>query len=292
MLTSMTGYGKADRVFGNKKIVAEVRSLNSKQFDFNLRIPSLYRELEMEIRGNVSRVLQRGKVDMIISVENVAEAAAVPINQAIFSSYYNQIMAIANDNGFTVNPSELIPAILRLPDVLRVQREEVDPTELKVVLQVCNDAQEALNIFRENEGQVLEADMLKRVDLIQDFLKQMEPIEKQRIVEVRQRLFDALRQLQNDQKIDQNRFEQEVIYYLEKLDITEEKVRLRQHCSLFKETVKQNEPVGRKLGFIAQEMGREINTLGSKANNADIQKLVVQMKDELEKIKEQSLNIL
>lgn len=288
----MTGYGKADRVFGNKKIVAEVRSLNSKQFDFNLRIPSLYRELEMEIRGNVSRVLQRGKVDMIISVENVAEAAAVPINQAIFSSYYNQIMAIANDNGFTVNPSELIPAILRLPDVLRVQREEVDPTELKVVLQVCNDAQEALNIFRENEGQVLEADMLKRVDLIQDFLKQMEPIEKQRIVEVRQRLFDALRQLQNDQKIDQNRFEQEVIYYLEKLDITEEKVRLRQHCSLFKETVKQNEPVGRKLGFIAQEMGREINTLGSKANNADIQKLVVQMKDELEKIKEQSLNIL
>lgn len=292
MLVSMTGYGKAERVFGNKKIVVEVRSLNSKQLDFNLRLPAIYRELEMEIRTKAAKELERGKVDMSISIEETAESQAIPINDSVFMAYYRQLSDIASKNSISFNPAEVVPAILRLPEVIRAQKEEIAPEELDAVMQACAEALNALIQFRKQEGAILEKDLLSRVNLILDYLQRVEPFEKQRIHDVRKRISDSLKQIDANIKVDDNRFEQEVIYYLEKLDITEEKVRLRQHCSYFTETVNQPESVGRKLGFIAQEMGREINTLGSKANNAEIQKIVVMMKDELEKIKEQSLNIL
>lgn len=292
MLVSMTGYGKAERVFGNKKIVVEVRSLNSKQLDLNLRLPAIYRELEMEIRTKAAKELERGKVDMTISIEETAESQAIPINDSVFMAYYRQLSDIASKNSISFNPAEVVPAILRLPEVIRAQKEEIAPEELDAVLQACAEALNALIQFRMQEGAILEKDLLSRVNLILDYLQRVEPFEKQRIQDVRKRISDSLKQIDANIKVDDNRFEQEVIYYLEKLDITEEKVRLRQHCSYFTETVNQPESVGRKLGFIAQEMGREINTLGSKANNAEIQKIVVMMKDELEKIKEQSLNIL
>ncbi|MDI3528129.1 MAG: hypothetical protein PWR03_2313 [Tenuifilum sp.] len=292
MLLSMTGFGKAEREYKNKKIVVEVRSLNSKQLDLNTRLPGVYRDLEMEIRNLVSKELQRGKVDLSISVEETAETKAIPINEAVFMAYYNQLNSISKNNDLELNPSTAIPAVLRLPEVVKATKEEIEPDELKVVKETCLDALRALVDFRKQEGAILQNDLLSRVQHILDYLDKVIPFEKQRIENVRNRLAESLKLLSNDIKVDANRFEQEVIYYLEKLDITEEKVRLKQHCRYFTETVALNEPVGRKLGFIAQEMGREINTLGSKANDADIQRIVVMMKDELEKIKEQVLNIL
>ncbi len=292
MLVSMTGYGKAERGFGSKKIIVEVRSLNSKQFDLNLRLPSTYRELEMEIRLKVAKELERGKVDMTVSVEENNELKVMPINDSIFMAYYQQLSDIASKYGIGFNSAEIVPAILLLPEVIKTQREEIVPEEFGAVLQACSNALEALVQFRKQEGAILEKDLLHRVNLILDYLSRIEHFENQRINDVRKRISESLRQIDADITVDDNRFEQEVIYYLEKLDITEEKVRLKQHCNYFIETVNQPDSAGRKLGFIAQEMGREINTLGSKANNADIQKLVVMMKDELEKIKEQSLNIL
>lgn len=288
----MTGYGKAERGFGSKKIIVEVRSLNSKQFDLNLRLPSTYRELEMEIRLKVAKELERGKVDMTVSVEENNELKVMPINDSVFVAYYRQLSDITSKYGIGFNSAEIVPAILLLPEVIKTQREEIVPEEFGAVLQACSNALEALVQFRKQEGAILEKDLLHRVNLILDYLSRIEPFENQRINDVRKRISESLRQIDADITVDDNRFEQEVIYYLEKLDITEEKVRLKQHCNYFTETVNQPDSVGRKLGFIAQEMGREINTLGSKANNADIQKLVVMMKDELEKIKEQSLNIL
>ena len=246
----------------------------------------------MEIRTKAAKELERGKVDMSISIEETAESQAIPINDSVFMAYYRQLSDIASKNSISFNPAEVVPAILRLPEVIRAQKEEIAPEELDAVLQACAEALNALIQFRKQEGAILEKDLLSRVNLILDYLQRVEPFEKQRIHDVRKRISDSLKQIDANIKVDDNRFEQEVIYYLEKLDITEEKVRLRQHCSYFTETVNQPESVGRKLGFIAQEMGREINTLGSKANNAEIQKIVVMMKDELEKIKEQSLNIL
>ncbi|HBI81946.1 MAG TPA: YicC family protein [Bacteroidales bacterium] len=288
----MTGYGKAERGFGSKKIIVEVRSLNSKQFDLNLRLPSTYRELEMEIRLKVAKELERGKVDMTVSVEENNELKVMPINDSVFVAYYRQLSDITSKYGIGFNSAEIVPAILLLPEVIKTQREEIVPEEFGAVLQACSNALEALVQFRKQEGAILEKDLLHRVNLILDYLSRIEPFENQRINDVRKRISESLRQIDADITVDDNRFEQEVIYYLEKLDITEEKVRLKQHCNYFTETVNQPDSAGRKLGFIAQEMGREINTLGSKANNADIQKLVVMMKDELEKIKEQSLNIL
>ncbi|QKG81239.1 YicC family protein [Tenuifilum thalassicum] len=288
----MTGFGKAEREYKNKKIVVEVRSLNSKQLDLNTRLPGVYRDLEMEIRNLVSKELQRGKVDLSISVEETAETKAIPINEAVFMAYYNQLNSISKNNDLELNPSTAIPAVLRLPEVVKATKEEIEPDELKVVKETCLDALRALVDFRKQEGAILQNDLLSRVQHILDYLDKVIPFEKQRIENVRNRLAESLKLLSNDIKVDANRFEQEVIYYLEKLDITEEKVRLKQHCNYFTETVALNEPVGRKLGFIAQEMGREINTLGSKANDAEIQRIVVMMKDELEKIKEQVLNIL
>ncbi|MGE0079111.1 MAG: YicC/YloC family endoribonuclease [Bacteroidales bacterium] len=292
MLISMTGYGKAEVEFGSKKIIAEIRSLNSKQLDLSVKLPSIYREVEMDIRTAVSQQLVRGKVDFQITYEDSTDSSAIPINNDVFASYYNQLQQLSSKHGISLNEEPIFQTILRLPDVLKVQKSETSEEEWSAIRSVIDKVLTQINSFRTQEGTVLEKDIVMRVNTILDLLDKVEPFEKQRITDIRARLSDNLAGLSKDLKIDSDRFEQEIIYYLEKLDVTEEKVRLRNHCKYFIDTVKLEEPVGRKLGFIAQEMGREINTLGSKANNADIQKLVVMMKDELEKIKEQSLNIL
>lgn len=292
MLVSMTGYGKAEVEFGTKKIIAEIRSLNSKQLDLSVKLPSIYREVEMDIRAAVSQQLVRGKVDFQIIYEDSSESSAIPINTDVFASYYNQLVQLSSKHNISLGNEPLLQTILRLPDVLKVQKDETSGEEWGAIRGLTAKVLDQIVKFRIQEGGVLEKDIVMRVNLILSLLDKVEPFEKQRIVDIRTRLADNLNGLSKELKLDSDRFEQEVIYYLEKLDITEEKVRLRNHCKYFIDTVNLNEPVGRKLGFIAQEMGREINTLGSKANNADIQKIVVMMKDELEKIKEQSLNIL
>ncbi|BDX38964.1 hypothetical protein CYCD_23190 [Tenuifilaceae bacterium CYCD] len=288
----MTGYGKAEVEFGTKKIIAEIRSLNSKQLDLSVKLPSIYREVEMDIRAAVSQQLVRGKVDFQVIYEDSSESSAIPINTDVFASYYNQLVLLSSKHSISLGNEPLFQTILRLPDVLKVQKDETSGEEWEAIRGLTTKVLDQIVKFRIQEGGVLEKDIVMRVNLILSLLEKVEPFEKQRIVDIRTRLADNLNGLSKDLKLDSDRFEQEVIYYLEKLDITEEKVRLRNHCKYFIDTVNLNEPVGRKLGFIAQEMGREINTLGSKANNADIQKIVVMMKDELEKIKEQSLNIL
>ncbi|HOA10052.1 MAG: YicC family protein [Bacteroidales bacterium] len=293
MLVSMTGFGRAEMQLGSKKLIAEIRSLNSKQLDLSIRIPSIYRGIEMDIRSIIAQQLVRGKVDFQLSFEETAESATTPINRDIFEGYLLQIKEIARQFEIDITNESLVQTILRLPDVLRVNgKDVVGEDELNSVKKLCSNAVESLVNFRRQEGSVLYNDIKNRVLLILDLLQKVEPYEKQRIEDVKKRLREALKTLEDDVKINSDRFEQEVIYYLEKLDITEEKVRLKNHCKYFLETAGLDEQVGRKLGFIAQEMGREINTMGSKANHSDIQKVVVQMKDELEKIKEQSLNIL
>lgn len=293
MLVSMTGFGRAEMQLGSKKFTAEIRSLNSKQLDLSIRIPSIYRGIEMDIRSIIAQQLVRGKVDFQLSFEETAESATTPINRDIFEGYLQQIKEIARQLEIDITNESLVQTILRLPDVLRVNGKDVaGEDELNSVKKLCSNAVESLVNFRKQEGSVLYNDIKNRVLLILDLLQKVEPYEKQRIEDVKKRLREALNTLEDDVKINSDRFEQEVIYYLEKLDITEEKVRLKNHCKYFLETVGTDEQVGRKLGFIAQEMGREINTLGSKANHSEIQRIVVLMKDELEKIKEQSLNIL
>jgi uncharacterized protein (TIGR00255 family) len=289
----MTGFGRAEMQLGSKKFTAEIRSLNSKQLDLSIRIPSIYRGIEMDIRSIIAQQLVRGKVDFQLSFEETAESATTPINRDIFEGYLQQIKEIARQLEIDITNESLVQTILRLPDVLRVNGKDVaGEDELNSVKKLCSNAVESLVNFRKQEGSVLYNDIKNRVLLILDLLQKVEPYEKQRIEDVKKRLREALNTLEDDVKINSDRFEQEVIYYLEKLDITEEKVRLKNHCKYFLETVGTDEQVGRKLGFIAQEMGREINTLGSKANHSEIQRIVVLMKDELEKIKEQSLNIL
>lgn len=293
MLVSMTGFGRAEMQLGSKKFTAEIRSLNSKQLDLSIRIPSIYRGIEMDIRSIIAQQLVRGKVDFQLSFEETAESATTPINRDIFEGYLQQIKEIARQLEIDITNESLVQTILRLPDVLRVNGKDVaGEDELNSVKKLCSNAVESLVNFRKQEGSVLYNDIKNRVLLILDLLQKVEPYEKQRIEDVKKRLREALNTLEDDVKINSDRFEQEVIYYLEKFDITEEKVRLKNHCKYFLETVGTDEQVGRKLGFIAQEMGREINTLGSKANHSEIQRIVVLMKDELEKIKEQSLNIL
>jgi len=293
MLVSMTGFGRAEMQLGSKKFTAEIRSLNSKQLDLSLRIPSIYRGIEMDIRSIIAQQLVRGKVDFQLSVEETDELATIPINRNIFEGYLQQIREIAKQLEIDITNESLVQTILKLPDVLRVNgKDTAGEEELNAVKNLCTDAVDKLVNFRKQEGSVLFGDINSRVLLILELLEKVEPFEKQRIEDVKKKLRESLNTLEDSVKVNADRFEQEVIYYLEKLDITEEKVRLKNHCRYFLETAASNELVGRKLGFIAQEMGREINTLGSKANHSDIQKVVVQMKDELEKIKEQSLNIL
>lgn len=292
MIKSMTGFGKMTIETGNKKIVIEVKSLNSKQLDINLRIPNLYKEKEMEIRNLIKNWLERGKIDVCIYFDNSETEKAVSINSLVVEQYFKQMLEVANTLGVEINNNELLQTIMRFPDTLKQPSEELDETEWLQLKAGTEKALEMTDLFRKREGEVLIKDILHRIDLIKAYAAEVPQYEGKRIEGVRQRLQEKMKEWQEIQNIDQNRMEQEIIYYLEKLDITEEKVRLANHCQYFIETVEKEEAPGRKLGFIAQEIGREINTMGSKANDHDIQKLVVHMKDELEKIKEQSLNIL
>lgn len=293
MIKSMTGYGRAERHTDQRKITVEIKSLNSKQLDLSARIPSIYREKEYEIRNKVGKAMGRGKVDLFVSVENIGGAGKTvggSINTELFKAYYLQLAELQKELGDTNTAEPLITTVLRLPDVMQTEAVAISDAEWAALSEAVNEAVENINAFRLQEGAVLIKDLLKRIDTIQELAAQIVPLEGERIETVRTRLMDNLKALQVN--VDNNRFEQEVIYYLEKFDITEEKVRLKQHCDYFRSVAAESEGVGRKLGFIAQEIGREINTTGSKANHAGIQKIVVRMKDELEKIKEQLLNLL
>ncbi len=286
----MTGFGKAEVSVGNKKIAVEIRSLNSKQLDLNLRLPALYRRSENEIRSLVSRLLERGKVDLFVSTESQRVETPARINRDLFREYLRQMTDALNYSGIDADYDAIVPCIMRMPDVVSTEEATVSDEEHTALLYAVEQAAAELNAFRTQEGATLIADLLRRIDLIEGYKQAVEPYEKARTEAIRARILDNFAKLQVD--VDRNRLEQEMIFYLEKLDITEEKVRLTNHCNYFREVAASEEGIGRKLGFIAQELGREINTLGSKANDSQMQILVVKMKDELEKIKEQVLNIL
>lgn len=291
MIRSMTGFGKTEFEVGSKKITLEIKSLNSKQLDISTRVPAVYREKDLEIRRLISEMLVRGKVDFALYLDNLGTESSSKINPAIISDYYRQLSEVYRNLGLEVNES-IMQTIMRLPDTVKMTYEELDETEWLVVRENLEKTLGTLNAFRDQEGLALRADIEANIQNILDLLAQVDPHENQRMDNVKTRIMESLDSLQLNGNIDKNRFEQELIYYLEKLDINEEKVRLANHCSYFTETMNENEPSGRKLGFIAQEIGREINTLGSKANESNLQRIVVQMKDNLEKIKEQVLNVL
>ncbi|HET6559536.1 MAG TPA: YicC/YloC family endoribonuclease [Prolixibacteraceae bacterium] len=291
MIRSMTGFGKTEFEVGNKKITLEIKSLNSKQLDINTRIPAMYREKDIEIRRLISEMLTRGKVDFALYLDNLGTESTSRINAAIVKDYFTQLKAVHEELGLEVNGS-VMESIMRLPETVKMVYDELDESEWIVVRENLVKSLEELNRFRDQEGVALKADIMANIANILDLLKQVEPFENQRMENVKAKIMESLEALQLNGSVDKNRFEQELIYYLEKLDINEEKVRLINHCSYFTEIIEEGEPSGRKLGFIAQEIGREINTIGSKANESSLQRIVVQMKDNLEKIKEQVLNIL
>ena len=292
MIKSMTGFGKATVESGDRKIIVEVKSLNSKQVDISLRMPNLYKEKEMEIRNIIKNFLERGKIDMTIYFDNADTDKDVSVNQSVVEQYFKQMLDVASSLGVETNNNEILQTVMRFPETLKQKTEELDEGEWERLKTGIEKALEQIDQFRIQEGRVLIKDILHRIDLIQEFASEVPQYEGRRIEGVRQRLLEKMKEWNEIQNIDQNRLEQEIIYYLEKLDITEEKVRLTNHCKYFIETAEKEEAPGRKRGCNAQEIGREINTMGSKANDHDIQKLVVRMKDELEKIKEQSFNIL
>ncbi|WP_295937640.1 YicC/YloC family endoribonuclease [uncultured Alistipes sp.] len=286
----MTGFGKGEASLQNKKITVEIRSLNSKQLDLNLRLPGVYRQSEYELRNLLSRAAQRGKVDVFVTVESQVVQTPARINKEVFREYLHQMTDTLAYSGIDADYDAIVPVIMRLPEVVSTENETISDEEHAALLAAAETAAGQLDAFRTQEGAILIADLLERVGKIETYKQEVVPFEKARTETIKTRILENLEKLQID--IDRNRFEQEMIFYMEKLDITEEKVRLSNHCNYFREVASGEEGAGRKLGFIAQEMGREINTMGSKANEANIQILVVRMKDELEKIKEQVLNIL
>ena len=292
MILSMTGYGKAVVAYKEKKINVEVKSLNSKSLDLSARIAPLYREKEMEIRRLLAQKLERGKVDFSLWIEKESTVDATPINAALVENYYKQIKAISASTGIP-EPEDWFTTLLRLPDVTaKTEVEVLDDEEWEVAQQAINEAIEKLIEFRKQEGAALQKKFTEKIDNIANLLKSIEPFEKNRVPKIREKIIDGLKQIP-EVDYDKNRLEQELIYYIEKLDINEEKQRLTNHLKYFHETMKESgHGVGKKLGFIAQEMGREINTTGSKSNQAEMQNIVVKMKDELEQIKEQVLNAL
>lgn len=288
----MTGYGKAEKEFADKKITVELKSLNSKQMDLSARIVGIYRSKEIELRNKVAQCLLRGKVDLTISVEQQSGmTAGQPINVDVLSSYMEQITRIADDKKIPL-PSNWFEVLLRLPDVLKTSTVEPQEEEYQAVYEAVEMALNEINSFRLQEGKSLDRMFREKIMRIEQLLKEVEEYENERIERIRTRMEDNLQVLAEKVDIDRNRLEQEMIYYIEKLDINEEKLRLRNHLNYFLETLDTGDGVGKKLGFIAQEMGREINTLGSKSNHSEMQIIVVKMKDELEQIKEQVLNVL
>mgnify|MGYP000634573235 FL=1 len=290
MVKSMTGFGKGEAALQNKKITVEIRSLNSKQLDLGLRLPAVYRQSEYEIRNIIARTIQRGKVDVFVTVESQAVETPARINKEVFREYLHQMTDTLAFAGIDADYDAIVPVIMRLPEVVSTETESISDEEHAALIAATEAAAARLDAFRMQEGAILIADLLGRVDRIESYKEEVVPFEKARTETIKARILDNLEKLQAD--VDRNRLEQEMIFYLEKLDITEEKVRLANHCRYFREVAAGEEGAGRKLGFIAQEMGREINTMGAKANESNIQILVVKMKDELEKIKEQVLNIL
>lgn len=286
MILSMTGFGKASLQLATKKITVEVKSLNSKGLDLNTRMPSVYRENELALRNLLAQKLERGKVDFLLYVEVTGEETSSKINAPIVKAYMAQMKAILPD----ANETELMKMAVRMPDTMKTEREEIDPNEWKQIQTVIDEAIENMLSFRTSEGASLEKEFTLRIENIRNYMNQALALDPERVTAIKERLQTAIDELKVN--VDTNRFEQELIYYLEKLDITEEKVRLTNHLDYFLQTLNGSEANGRKLGFITQEMGREINTMGSKSNHAEMQKLVVMMKDELEKIKEQVLNVL
>ncbi len=285
MILSMTGYGKTELQLPTKKVTIEVKSLNSKNIDMNVRIPSYYKEKELTIRKKIANRLVRGKVDFSIYVETIGEDTTSQINQDVIKSYMNQLKEILN-----VSETESLQMAIGLPEVIQSKRESLNEDEWELIDSVINSTLDKIVLYRTDEGEVLKQDFVKRIELIENYLEKVVKSDPQRIENIKEKLQKAITEL--EVKVDANRFEQELIYYLEKLDITEEKVRLKNHLSYFSKELNADTSNGKKLGFITQEIGREINTIGSKANFAEMQQIIVQMKDELEKIKEQNLNVL
>jgi uncharacterized protein (TIGR00255 family) len=290
MIKSMTGFGKGEAICGDKKFRVELRSLNSKQLDLSVKIPSKYRAAEAEVRNIVTRMLQRGKVDCFVSFEAAVADTSAHINREAFMAYAEEFRKVCEDSMITPDGGALLNAVMRMPDVVTSEEQEVSDLELAAICEATKLAAEQLDAFRIQEGAILIADLLSRIDLIQRYRHEVEPFESSRVETIKTRIRENMQKLALE--VDNNRLEQEMIFYIEKLDITEEKVRLDNHCAYFREVAASEDAPGRKLGFIAQELGREINTMGSKSNEANMQRLVVMMKDELEKIKEQVLNIL
>lgn len=286
MIQSMTGFGKASLQLATKKITVEVKSLNSKGLDLNVRIPSAYREMELGLRNEVAARLERGKIDLSVYIELTGEQTSTKINVPIVQAYMQQMKAVLPQ----ADETELMKMAVRMPDALKTEREEIDENDWIEIQKVIQEALANIAQFRVDEGASLHKEFSLRIGNIRSYMQEALQLDPERVQAIKDRLQTAIAELQV--QVDENRFEQELIYYLEKLDITEEKVRLTNHLDYFIETLNGSEANGRKLGFITQEMGREINTMGSKANHASMQKLVVQMKDELEKIKEQVLNVL
>ena len=290
MIRSMTGYGVAESLYNTKKINVEIRTLNSKQLDVAMKIPNELRFAELDFRNKVGAALQRGKIDVVITITDTVLDQANRINEEVVAAYLNQIQTITQNLGIAP-ATDMASLLFRMPGIFNTSEQSYDEAFVAKIGETLEQALELVDRFRIQEGQTLKKDLLHRVELILGLLDQVEPYEKGRHDTIKQRLTKNLTELTTSGQYDENRFEAELIYYLEKLDITEEKVRLRQHCNYFNECCDEDQ-AGKKLGFISQEMGREINTLGSKANEVNIQKLVVKMKDELEKIKEQVCNIL
>ncbi len=291
MLRSMTGFGKAARELENKTVNVEVKCLNSKQADIFLKLPALYREGENEVRNEVSRSLQRGKIEVAVWIESTGIERNVTLNEGIILDYLDQLKNLGQSLDLPGN-DVLLPLVMRLPDVVKVEKQDFKEEEWKQIFETIRQCVTQVEQFRIQEGKSIETDFRLRISNILEGVNRVRSIEKNRLDRIREKMNQALADIAERVKLDQNRFEQELIYYIEKLDINEEMVRLSNHCDYFIETLETEESPGRKLGFISQEIGREINTIGSKANDSDIQRIVVGMKDELEKIKEQSMNVL
>lgn len=291
MIKSMTGYGKSECEINNKRIIVEMKSLNSKNLDIYTKLPNIYKEKDLDIRSFIGSRLVRGKLELIVHYEDIDESNVATINSEVVKMYLKQLQDIASEAGLKENDL-LLQTAMRLPDTLKIEKKEADEEEWKILLECISTAYKELDEFRKQEGKSIKQDIQSRISNILKLIPKIEKLEPQRVERVKTRISENLSEIVPEKEIDQNRFEQELIYYIEKFDISEEKVRLKNHCNYFLGTMKEEGPVGKKLSFISQEIGREINTLGSKANDSEIQKVVVLMKDELEKIKEQILNTL
>lgn len=290
MTHSMTGYGKSVAELPNKKITIEVKSLNSKQFDLFTRIPALYREKEIGLRNDLSKKLERGKIDLSFNIEYISKDVSSKIDHHVLKQYHRELLSLSQEMNVE-QPHDWLTTLLRLPDVMKQDVEELDEEEWSTIERAVNKAVEEVVSFRQQEGEMLESLLTEKIDNIRTLLSEVELYENERLEKVKTKLSEGLKQLETTD-FDKNRFEQELIYYIEKLDVNEEKSRLANHLDYFIETLRDKKSQGKKLGFIAQEIGREVNTLGSKSNHSEMQRIVVQMKDELEQIKEQILNIL